>query len=145
MATIERRIRQADLTNLSEPPMSAFDWEDFHRGIVLFNDGQYWQSHEAWEEIWKRHQENSRIFFQGLIQVAAGMHQLNRHIFHGADKHFRNALWKLRPFQPLFLGVDVRNVVQKVEHSLREIHRLGEEKLAKFNKALIPKIERKSD
>lgn len=128
------------MTFLSEPQMSDLDWEDFNKGIQLFNRGLFWESHEAWEEVWKRHPENSRIFFQGLIQVAAGLHQLQRRIYHGVDKHFRNALCKLKPFRPNFLGVDVNDVVDKLEKGLKEITRLGERDLDKFNKALIPQI-----
>ncbi|MFQ5751308.1 MAG: DUF309 domain-containing protein [bacterium] len=140
MATIEKRIREGDFSNLSEPEMSAKDLEDFNRGIVLFNSGKFWESHEAWEEVWKRHAENSRLFFQGLIQVAAGLHQLQRRIYHGADKHFRNALWKLKLFQPMFLGIDVQYVVELVEKSHIELLRLGEKNIDKFDHEFIPKI-----
>lgn len=115
MGTIARRIRETDFSDLREPEMSLRDWRDFCRGVALFNDGQFWNAHEAWEEVWKRHPENSRIFFQGLIQVAAGFHQLRRAIPHGVDKHLRNALWKLRPFQPQCLGINVQTFIRSVE------------------------------
>lgn len=142
MATIEKRKQQTDLSDLREPEMSDEDWKDFQEGIRLFNKGEFWESHEAWEEVWKRCTENSRIFFQGLIQVAAGFHQLRRGIYHGADKHFRNALWKLKPFQPKFMGVQVEELVGKVEASLREIRRLGKERLQEFSPDRIPVIYR---
>ena len=144
MATIEKRIKAADLSNLVEPSLSELEWKDFNRGVELFNCGQFWESHEAWEEVWKRHQENSRIFFQGLIQVAAGLHQLKRDIYHGADKHFRNALWKLRPFQPTFLGVDVGDLVAVVQAAHAQLHQLGRHRLGEFNQDFIPKIQRVS-
>ncbi len=37
------------------PPISGDDWRDspsYLRGIDLFNDGYYWEAHEAWEPIW---------------------------------------------------------------------------------------------
>lgn len=140
MATIERRIKEADFSNLSEPQMSDQDWEDFNEGIVLFNSGKFWESHEAWEEVWKRHPENSRIFFQGLIQVAAGLHQLRRNIYHGVEKHFRNALWKLEPFQAVFLEIDVKSLVEIIKEGQKELARLGEKNLDNFSSRLIPKI-----
>ena len=140
MATIEKRIKEADFSDLAEPAMSDRDWEDFNEGIVLFNKGKFWESHEAWEEVWKRHPEASRIFFQGLIQVAAGLHQLKRSIYHGVDKHFRNALWKLEPFQPVFLRIDVKYLVEIIKDGQKELVRLGEKKLHCFNHELIPKI-----
>lgn len=141
MATIKKRIRETDFSDLTEPEMSELDWQNFNDGIVLFNSGQYWESHEAWEAIWKRHTKNSRLFFQGLIQVAAGLHQLKRNIYHGVDKHFRNALWKLRPFQPICLGVDVRKLIELVEQVHIEVSRLGNENLEEFNARLLPKIK----
>jgi predicted metal-dependent hydrolase len=132
MGTIENRIKESDLSDLSEPEMSALDWEDFNKGIVLFNSGKYWESHEAWEGVWKRHPENSRIFFQGLIQVAAGLHQLQRKIYHGVNKHFRNALWKLQPFTPIFLGVEVESLIDKLKTVLEELNQSGEQNLHKL-------------
>lgn len=64
-------------------------------GVALFNAGEYWESHEAWEKIWQRHQEPWRYFVQGLIQAAAAHHQLQRGIWHGVIKHLHNALAKL--------------------------------------------------
>lgn len=141
MATVEKRIQTTDLSNLTEPAMSVQDWEDFDKGIVLFNAGKFWQSHEVWEEIWKRHPENSRIFFQGLIQVAAGLHQLNRNIYHGVEKHFRNALWKLKPFQPHFLNVDVDYLVKIISEGQKDLSRLEEKDLRNFSRHFIPRIE----
>ena len=144
MATIEKRIKETDFSDLSEPEMSKEDWEDFNEGIVLFNSCKFWESHEAWEEVWKRHPENSRIFFQGLIQVAAGLHQLRRNIYHGVEKHFRNALWKLEPFQPSFLKINVKHLVDLVSEGLLELTRLGEKNLDNFNSRLIPKITKEN-
>ncbi|MFQ5706075.1 MAG: DUF309 domain-containing protein [bacterium] len=140
MSTVEKRIQETDFSHLDKLQMSASDWQDFERGIVLFNNGKFWESHEAWEAVWLRHSERSRIFFQGLIQVAAGLHQLDREVHHGAEKHFKNALWKLKLFQPSFLGVDVEAIVESVEQGLAELNRLGEENLPQFNHRLIPKI-----
>ncbi|MFQ5640373.1 MAG: DUF309 domain-containing protein [bacterium] len=122
--------------------MSETDWDDFDRGIALFNSGQFWESHEAWEDIWRRHPEKSRIFFQGLIQVAAGLYQLRRNIYHGVEKHFRNALWKLRLFQPTFLGINVKHIVNIVEAGHREVLRLGRNRLHDYDTKLIPTIYR---
>ncbi|MFQ5677410.1 MAG: DUF309 domain-containing protein [bacterium] len=139
MATVEKRRQSADLSNLVQPELNPQDWEDFERGIVLFNSGKYWESHEAWEEVWKRHPENSRIFFQGLIQVAAALHQLQRQIYHGTEKHFRNALWKLKPFQPETLGIDVTQLVTAMVKCQAE---LSSKKLEQFDKRLIPTISK---
>jgi predicted metal-dependent hydrolase len=43
------------------------------RGIDLFNKGEFWEAHEAWEEAWMPHRhEPGSDFFKGLVQVSAG-------------------------------------------------------------------------
>jgi hypothetical protein len=42
-------------------------------GVDLFNNGFYWEAHEAWEGVWRGHDrsETPAIFLQGLIKFAA--------------------------------------------------------------------------
>ncbi|MBT3606425.1 MAG: DUF309 domain-containing protein [Candidatus Latescibacteria bacterium] len=123
-----------------EPNMSVEDWADFQQGLTLFRAHKFWESHEAWELIWRRHLEPSRIFFQGLIQLAAAYHQVQRGIYHGAVKHFNNALLKLKQFPAEFLTVDVGRLVQAIEKSCDEVEHLGQERLLEFDEALFPII-----
>jgi len=76
--------------------------------VALFNAGEYWESHEAWEKIWKRHAEPWRFFVQGMIQAAAAHHQLRRNIRHGVIKHLRNALLKLEAAPADFAELDLQ-------------------------------------
>ena len=49
----------------------------FVRGARLFDDGAFFEAHEAWEERWRiAEDETERRFLQGLIQVAAALHKL---------------------------------------------------------------------
>jgi len=42
-------------------------------GIDLFNDGRYWEAHEAWELDWMPDRKGPDSgFYKGLIQIAAG-------------------------------------------------------------------------
>jgi uncharacterized protein len=42
-------------------------------GVDLFNQGFYWEAHEAWEGIWRSYDraETPALFLQGLIKLAA--------------------------------------------------------------------------
>jgi len=111
MGSVNKRLRQTDLSGLTEPVLSPTDKVDFQSGIELFNRQKFWEAHEAWEAVWIRHTEKNRVFFQGLIQVAAACHQLRRKISHGFEKHTRNALWKLQPFRPNCLGINIEELV----------------------------------
>lgn len=120
-----------------EFPMSDEDRRDMARGVVLFNRGEFWESHEAWEQIWLRHAEPARVFLQALIQLAAAYHQLHRGIHHGVVKHLNNVALKLGPFSGCFLGVDVDGVKESVEQGQTEIHRVGSAGIESFDRALV--------
>ena len=63
---------EPDETNVS--PRSAHD--AFLSGARLFDAGAYWEAHEAWEAHWRVERDaGERRFLQGLIQIAAGLHQ----------------------------------------------------------------------
>jgi len=44
-------------------------------GRALYNRGEHWESHEAWEQAWQEEEGEVRLLLQGLIQVAAAMHK----------------------------------------------------------------------
>jgi hypothetical protein len=50
--------------------------EAFDAGARLFDEGRYWDAHEAWEERWRVEAEPQRTFLQGLIQISAAFHKL---------------------------------------------------------------------
>ncbi len=45
------------------------------KGRGLFNEGRYFEAHEAWEEAWRVETGEARLRLQGLIQIAAGCHK----------------------------------------------------------------------
>ena len=45
-------------------------WQALASGAELFNRGQYWEAHEAWEELWLELDDQEKLFVQGLIQGA---------------------------------------------------------------------------
>ena len=58
------------MTQASEPHAQ------FWHGAVLFDRGEFFQAHEAWEERWRAcNDERERLLLQGLIQVAAAFHK----------------------------------------------------------------------
>lgn len=44
------------------------------RGVELFNAGAFYDCHEAFEEVWRSTTPEPRDLWQGLIQVAVGLH-----------------------------------------------------------------------
>ena len=42
-------------------------------GVVLFNAGEYWHAHEAWERGWLTSNEPQKTLYKGIIQAAAAL------------------------------------------------------------------------
>jgi uncharacterized protein len=87
----------------------------FHEGIDLFNQGRFYDSHEAWEDIWRSTTPEPRDLFQGLIQVAAAMHQfLDLKRNEAPIKTLAKACIRLEPFAPLSHGLDLAGLLADV-------------------------------
>ena len=83
-----------------EWPESRFD-VFLELGLTDFNTGRFWHAHEAWETIWLESQDpDLRRFLQGLIQIAAAYHHVQRGTVRGAVRLFDAGIAKLRGSQP---------------------------------------------
>ncbi len=93
----------------------------FRRGAALFNGARYWHAHEAWETLWRAAPEEDRDFYQGLIQVAAGLLHLERRNARGARNKLREGLHKLRPYIPVHRGILVTELMGKGSRILADL------------------------
>jgi len=137
----KKSLSQIDLHLLIEPVLSPEDRSDYAEGWRLFNEHQFWHAHEAWESVWKRRPEESRIFFQGIIQLAAAYHLLVvKQRYGGMMRNFEKAEVKLRLFPSSFLGVNVGQLLSAIRNARVEIARIGAESLERFDLSLIPTV-----
>ena len=67
----------------------------FQEGIALFNRGQFFDCHEALEEVWLQSYGDRKKFLQGLIQVAVALHHLRNGNLAGARRLLAAAVEKL--------------------------------------------------
>ena len=111
------------------------------RGAALFDEGRFWDAHEAWEEAWLEEEGDVRLFLQGLIQVAAGYHKATVQLQpNGCVKLLRSGLDKLEPLPTEFLGVSLGRFLPEVVRTLEEARRWQAGQLAEFPRELIPKL-----
>jgi uncharacterized protein len=86
------------------------------RGVELFNEGLYWESHEAWEEAWMPDRKGpDGGFYKGLIQVAAGCLHYGRRNRRGAVNKWRSGADYLRPYMPRHRGIELEPLVTQVD------------------------------
>lgn len=85
------------------------------RGIELFNQGCFWEAHEALEEAWNRAAPPERFFLQSLVHCAAAWHHAARGNFAGAVRQARRAARKLAGYLPQHDGLDTRALERQLE------------------------------
>jgi predicted metal-dependent hydrolase len=85
---------------LNQPPVKHFE-----EGIDLFNEGKFFECHEAWEEIWKRSEGDAKLFYQGIIQAAVAILHAQRGNLAGAASLYAKASAKLDHLPPEHLGL----------------------------------------
>ena len=79
----------------------------FQEGIALFNRGQFFDCHEALEEVWLQSYGDRKKFLQGLIQVAVALHHLRNGNLAGARRLLAAAVEKLSGPVPDSETIDV--------------------------------------
>lgn len=143
----KKKPEEIDPASLVEPALTASEWNIYLRGVKLFNAGRFWDAHEVWEGLWRNYEPDSRIFFQGIIQAAAGCHLLvEKSRLNGAKRNFEKALDKLRLFSGIFLGLKVDELRESIGKAVKEIAKLENNEQLRFPSSLIPtmKIRRSS-
>lgn len=93
----------------------------FREGIALFNGARYWHAHEAWETLWRAAADAERDFFQGLIQVAAGLLHLQGRNARGARSKLAEGIARLRPYAPQHRDIIVNELVGKAQRTLDDL------------------------
>ncbi|HEY9159319.1 DUF309 domain-containing protein [Candidatus Binatus sp.] len=79
----------------------------YQQGIDLFNQGRFFECHEAWEEIWKRSDGEAKLFYQGLIQAAVAILHAQRGNFSGARSLYQKASARLDSIPHEHMGLAV--------------------------------------
>jgi|ERR1044071_398435 hypothetical protein len=95
----------------------------FLKGIEEFNQQLFFESHETLEEIWLEDHGPDRLFYQGIIQIAAGYFKFQQNVPAGALKLWRTGLEKIQPYGPVHLGVNVEALAEAVRKNLSELER----------------------
>jgi predicted metal-dependent hydrolase len=90
----------------------------FLKGIEEFNQGLFFECHETLEEIWLEERGEDRLFYQGLIQIAAGYFKLQQGVPAGAVKLWRMGLEKLALYGASYEGIELNSLNASVRDSL---------------------------
>lgn len=86
------------------------------QGITLFNQGRFFESHEAWEPFYLETEDVNKPFLEGLIQLAAAF-RLYRDFgeLKGAVRMVYQAVIRFENYQPAFLEIRVKQLSEAME------------------------------
>jgi len=117
MSEEENFLAHTKFKDLEHETLSDSDW---HRiAIELFNDGFFFESHEAWEEIWQTNNTADRNFYQGLIQLAAVLvHSTNKNL-KGMQRLKTMAFEKLEKYPRIHVDLDLGKLMDDFTQYLR--------------------------
>lgn len=94
--------------------MSAYD-PRYLAGIRFFNDGDFFEAHEVWEDLWSESHGDERRFVQGLIQAAVGLCHFSNGNLGGALKLYRSSYDYMKTCDSPFLGLDISLFWRRME------------------------------
>jgi len=77
----------------------------FQQGIDLFNEGRFFECHEAWEQAWLRSSGQEKLFYQGMIQAAVAILHAQRGNLAGSQTLWAKAIDKLAPLPEQYMAI----------------------------------------
>lgn len=101
--------------------VTKVDWTEgaLAEGLRLYDAGEFFNAHEEWESVWLHASEPEKTFLQGLIQVTAAFHHLQRDNRLGAALLLQAALGRLGRYSPGFGGISVNLLCDDIGKQLR--------------------------
>jgi uncharacterized protein len=122
-----------DLCNAPLHPQAA-------QGLRLFNEGHYFEAHEALEEAWNAESGKVRDLYRGILQIAVAYLHVTRGNYNGAVKvHERSQKW-MQGWPEVCRGIQVGQLRREAEAVINEVKRLGAERLAEFDRSLLKPV-----
>ncbi len=88
-------------------------------GVMLFNNGFFFECHEYLEEIWLKEKGRKKSFLKGLIHGCVAFYHLEYENIKGTVNYLKRSSARLKEFQPNFLGVDVSSFLLDIDKALK--------------------------
>lgn len=114
--------------------------KDILHGIELFNDGNFFEAHDFFEDIWIDCKTDDKKFFQSLVHISVGCFHLISGNYSGSKSQFEKFIDKVNRFSPIYYEIDIESLISQISFLIDQIKEKKENKPSDFWK-LIPKIE----
>jgi uncharacterized protein len=94
-------------------------------GLRCYRAQEFFAAHEHWESVWLASNEPEKAFLQGLIQVAAAFHHLQRGNSRGTRSLLERARTRLGRCPGCIGGIDVGSLCRDIESWLQVLEAGG--------------------
>ena len=106
---------------------SAKSFKDsLFNALNLFNNHEWYEAHDAFEEIWNILDGDERQIIQGILQVSVSQFHLSRGNINGATILLGEGLGRIKNRTNINLGIDLEKLCKCLEQLLIKLQ-YGEE------------------
>lgn len=109
-------------------------------GIQLFNQGDYFEAHEALEHAWREEPGPAREFYRGVLQIGVAYYHILNGNFPGAVKMLARAKKWLAAYPPVCRSVNLDQLQKDASIAEKRLLELGSEHLNQFERNLLKPI-----
>ena len=89
--------------------------------LNLFNNHEWYEAHDAFEEIWNFVDGDERQVIQGILQVAVSQFHLSKGNLNGATILLGEGLGRIKTRTEINLGIDLASFCQFLEKLLKKL------------------------
>ena len=109
-------------------------------GLRLFNAGEYFEAHEALETAWNEEKGKVRDLYRGILQIAVTYLHITRGNYNGAVKVYGRSQKWMKDWPATCRGIHVEELRRDAESVMREVMRLGSERMREFDRSLLKPV-----
>ena len=89
--------------------------ELFKRGLDEYDKGDYFEAHEAWEDLWSDYNFPDRKFIQGLIQLSVSFVHLGNGNLTGAKNLLKKCQQKFDDYNGIHRNINLSDLKSSIE------------------------------
>jgi len=99
---------------MNEESTNSFK-DSLFKALNLFNNHEWYEAHDAFEEIWNSVYGDERQVIQGILQVSVSQFHLSKGNLNGATILLGEGLGRIKTRTKINLGIDLESFCQCLE------------------------------
>ena len=89
--------------------------------LKIFNNHEWYEAHDAFEDIWNSVNGDERQVIQGILQVSVSQFHLSKGNLNGATILLGEGLGRIKPRTKINIGIDLESFCRCLEDLLRKL------------------------